>query len=496
MTAQGPNILFIMSDQHVQKVAGCYGDRVALTPNLDRLAAGGVVFDNAYCPSPICTPSRMSTMTGQWPHEQGCWTLEDQLGSERPTWMHALGAGGYRPILAGRMHSVGPDQLHGFAERDIGDCSPNWMGVKRQDLGVLAGAQGPAAVSLERSGRGQSGYQVVDMATTDAACARLRSFGAARRDGDAPPFCLMVGLVLPHCPFVAWREDYDLFDGRVGMPTLPRPAPGREHPWLAGWRRTCGIDAPDPAAVLRARTAYYGLVRRLDIMIGQMLDTLRDEGLADDTLVVYCSDHGEQIGERGLWWKNTFYDESAKVPLIMAWPGRILAGTRCARVVSMIDLNATFVAATGSPALPRSRGRDLLAIAIDPGHPWHDETFSEYVTDIVPHWTGPEATQQRMIRSGRYKLVHVNGYRPLLFDLENDPFELEDRGDDPAFAGIRTALSERVLAGWDPDMIAREVALRRREKDLLAAWGRSIQPASTLRFEIAASDSWLEPRDV
>ena len=130
-----PNLLFIFSDQHARHVAGCYGDQVVATPNIDRIAAEGVRFDNAVCPSPICVPSRMSMLTGRHPFRQSCWTNDDVLPSGTPTWLHAMGAAGYRPALMGRLHAIGPDQLHGYAEREIGDHSPNVPGVPRQSLG-------------------------------------------------------------------------------------------------------------------------------------------------------------------------------------------------------------------------------------------------------------------------------------------------------------------------------------------------------------------------
>lgn len=143
-----PNVLFIFSDQHAQKVAGCYGDDVVRTPNIDRLAQEGVRFDNAYCPSPICTPSRMSMLTARWPHRQECWTNDDMLRSDVPTWLHRAGEAGYRPALIGRMHSIGPDQLHGYAERGIGDHTPNFAGIARFPMGVLEGTNEPDSVSL------------------------------------------------------------------------------------------------------------------------------------------------------------------------------------------------------------------------------------------------------------------------------------------------------------------------------------------------------------
>ena len=487
-----PDILFFFSDQHARHVAGYSGDPLNPTPNLDRLAASGVTFDSAYCPSPICTPSRMSMLTGQWPHEQGCWTLEDQLRSDRPTFAHALGAAGYRTILCGRMHSVGPDQLHGYCERDVGDCSPNWPGAKRQDLGVLSGAQGPSLVSLTRSGRGQSGYEVVDRATTAAALARIEEIRRARAAGSTQPVFLTVSFILPHCPFVAQAEDFDRFAGRVGPPRLPRPDPDTEHPTTAAWRRTAGIENPDPEAVIRARTAYYGLVHRLDAMIGEIMDAWNAAGLGDNALTAYTSDHGEMLGERGLFWKNCFYEESVGVPLLMAWPGRLPAGTRCQRVVNLVDLGATFIEAGGGSVLPRSRGRSLLAVAADPRAPWLDETYSEYVTDHTPQWTGPSTTQQRMVRSGAWKLVVTHGERPQLFDLAGDPDELRDLADDPRHEAVRRDLEARALRGWDAELIRREVALRRREKDLLALWAQKTEPRSVIQFPITAADSWLD----
>lgn len=495
-----PNLLFLFSDQHAQKVAGCYGDPLLPTPNLDRLANRGVVFENAYCASPICTPSRMSLLTGRWPFEQKCWTLEDQLASDLPTYAHALGATGYRTILVGRMHSIGPDQLHGFSERDVGDCSPNWLGVSRQALGVLAGTQGPSApdpaaeiptaVSITRSGPGQSGYEVVDDATTAAASDRLRALAAARAAGDDTPFCLSVGFLLPHAPFVARKEDYSRFDGRVGPPRIPRTEP--EHPWIARWREFTCTDAPAESDVIRARTAYYGLVYALDRRIGILLDLLDEIGLAEDTVVIYASDHGEQIGERDLWWKNTFYEESVKVPLIMAWPGVLPEAQRRSNVVNLIDVGATLIAAAGAPGLPRSRGRSLLDIASDPDAPWLDETFSEYVTDLSSTWTGPEAACQRMLRHGRYKYVHMDGFRHQLFDLESDPLETRDLAENPAYDGVITWCAERVLAGWDPTIIRREVADRCAEKAILRDWGRLTEPPSKLQYAIRDEDSWLD----
>jgi len=493
--ADRPDILFLFSDQHARRVAGAYGDPLGATPNLDALAARGVTFDNAYCPSPICTPSRMSLLTGRWPHEQSCWTLDDMLASDLPTYAHALGAAGYRTISVGRMHSVGPDQHHGFAERLIGDCAPNWMGVARQRLGPLVGAQGPSgpgpdglARSLALSGRGQSGYEVVDDATTVTACDRLADLGRSRRGGDPTPFGMVVGFILPHCPFVARGAEYDRFEGRVPAPSLP--VPGSEPAWLRQWRAEACSEGASEDVIARARTAYWGLVHALDAKIGRIMDALRVAGLNENTLVIYASDHGEHAGERGLWWKNTMYEESAGVPLILSWPGRLPQGTRSGRICNLVDLGATMIAAAGAPPLPRSRGRDLVPFAGDAAA--KGETFVEYVTDLSSPWTGTTAQCIRMVRSGRWKYVHAEGDRPMLFDLETDPDETCDLWNSPDHAKLRADLKTQVLAGWDPAAIRAEVDARCAAKAVLKEWGRQTQPESTAQFMIEDSDNWLE----
>jgi choline-sulfatase len=487
-----PNLLFLFSDQHTQRIAGCYGDPVAHTPNLDRLAHEGVAFDNVYCPSPLCVPSRMSMLTGRYPFEQECWTNDDYLRSDAATWVHAVGAAGYRPALAGRLHSMGPDQLHGYAERMVGDHSPNWGGVPRHDLGVLDKANDPWRQSLERSGVGQSAYQVKDAETAAAACAYLRERSRDRRTGRLDPFCLTVGFLLPHPPYVAWRSDYERFAGRVPPPTFGEP-PSPTHPWEAWWRNNRNIADVDVPTAERARTAYYALVYRLDALIGDVLQCLADEGLDDDTLVVYTTDHGDQLGERGLWWKHTLYEDSIRVPLLMRWRERLPAGERRGNVANLIDVAATMVDALGGPALPHGRGRSLLGAARDAGASWSDEAFSEHCTDRVPAWTGGRPTQQRMVRAGRYKLIHSHGDPSQLFDLATDPHERHDLAGNAQYADVRAHLEARVLDGWDPDAIARRIVERRQDKDVIDAWARQVRPPDEFRWNLLPEHNRLDP---
>ena len=295
-----------------------------------------------------------------------------------------MGAAGYQPVLIGRMHVLGPDQLHGYAERLVGDHSPNHLEGSRVDRGILEGTAGPLRVSLEKSDPGGSAYQVHDEDVTAATIDYLNRLGVQKRAGQpAEPFCLTVGFMLPHPPYVARREDYDLYRDKMTIPKHPEWFSDDLHSHIRWWRQDTGIVEVSDEEIRRARAAYWGLVARVDIMIGQILSALWANDLADKTLIIYTSDHGDMLGEHGLWWKHTFYEESVRVPLIISWPEVLPAGQRCDRVVSALDVNATILDALGAPALPNSSGRSLLGLVGAHGRKvqWEDEAFSEYCSD-------------------------------------------------------------------------------------------------------------------
>jgi len=510
MSDEQPNILFILSDQHAQKVSGCYGDPVIRTPNLDALAAQGVRFTNAYTPSPICVPARMSLLTGQYPHRQQCWTNSDALPSDIPTTAHALGAVGYRPTLIGRLHAIGPDQMHGFARREIGDHISDWYGGEPYSMGVLDKAQRPYKESLINSGPGQNSYELLDRAVTDKTLAELDGIATARDRGERKPFCLHVGYMLPHQPYVADPDLYASYAGKVGPPVLP-PLEHDENSYLSWWRQQTGLTQISEADELRARTAYYALVETLDREIGKVLDRLEQLQLTDNTLIIYASDHGEQLGERGLWWKQTFYDESAKVPLIMKWAGRIASNETRSEIINLVDLSATLVDAGGSPALPGIDGRSLLNLAAPAAaarpdervvqvsdsagnaerETWGTETYSEYCTDGLAAWAGGRVLQSRMIRSGHWKLNYYHGSRHQLFDLKSDPQETHNLIDEPACYPQRDELQAKILSSWNPEAIADTMARRQPQKHLLKAWAQSVKPPEKFKWPTRPEDNWL-----
>jgi choline-sulfatase len=310
--------------------------------------------------------------------------------------------------------------------------------------------------------------------------------------------------MLPHPPYVARREDYALYAERMTMPGKPEAFSDDLHPHLRWWRQHTGSVDVDRETVLRARAAYWGLVTRMDAMIGQILQTLEENDLADNTLIVYTSDHGDMLGEHGLWWKHTFYEESAKVPLIVSWPGTISPGQRCERVVNAVDVTATTIDALGAPALPNAAGKSFLHLLVastddlsserasedaGSGGEWEDLAFSEYCSD---EFCPEGGCYQRMVRLGDWKLNYYHGQEPQLFDLAEDPGELVNRARDPACRSVREELEQRVLADWDPERIAQEMASKRANAEILHGWAQATRPADQFRWNLEPTMNYLE----
>lgn len=495
-----PNILYIESDQHNPAVTGCYGDPVVQTPNLDALAARGVTLSNAYCASPICVPSRMSMLTGRYPHENRVWTNTNILDSAIPTYAHSMGASGYRPIQIGRLHFIGPDQLHGFAERYVGDHSPNYPGSPNPvDHGALEGTAGPARVSLEKSGIGQSAYEIHDEFVTSETVDYLNRLGIRKRSGETiEPFSLSVGLMLPHQPFVARKSDYEKYVGKVQMPRTRDPYSESMHPYFKWWRKRSGIESVTDEEILRCRTAYWALVTRMDEMIGEIVGALKKNGFEDNTMVVYSSDHGEQLGEHDLWWKQTFYEDSAKVPAIISWPNGLPMGRVVPNVINQFDLNATMLDASACDPLPRSHGRSLLNLLRDNQHTsWENIAFSEFCmypqSEGLPYDThaSPNGTVQRMIRYEKWKLNYYHGMPSQLFNLEEDPYEERDLSDDSTHSSTKDELLSMLLESWDPDLISRDIRRIQNDEKIFSSWAANTNPADNYRWDLKPEMDYL-----
>lgn len=474
-TADKPNILVIMTDQHSKNFLGCYGNRIVRTPNLDRLASEGMRFDSAYCPAPLCVPSRMSFMTGRIPSRNRVWSNQCVLPSSTPTWAHALGAAGYETSLIGRMHFKGPDQRHGFENRPIGEPSASMPGARvactdptQRARAYYHGGSGQNRDCVTQAGRGKTTYQLQDEQRIPVACKYLR------RHAKSPgrPFAVVLGLVLPHCPFIAPKELYDYYAKHVDVLEIEP----RQPESVVRFRKQRGILEPLTEHQIRvARAAYYGMCEYVDLLIGQVLDCLEETGLAKNTLVIYTSDHGEMAGEHGCWWKNQYYEGSVGLPLIARLPGKIAPGSASDAVCNLMDLGPTF-AHIADTKIDDADGRSLWP-TMQGRHPysWKNETVSELYE------------VSRMVRSDNWKLwVFDDADRlpPALFNLEDDPNEVHDLAGERRYADIRNELLHRAYKDWDPELVRRGRARNLREYQAVSRWTRAVDPPAPDRTKV------------
>ncbi len=483
MAQERPNVLVLMSDQHSPHLLGCYGNGIVRTPNLDRLAAGGMRFTNAYCPAPLCVPSRMSFMTARLPSRNRVWDNAHVLSSASPCWTHYLGAAGYETALIGRMHFVGADQRHGFERRPLGElcaCHPGspipdgaaWKVIPTVTCGRTRGA-------VEITGTGTTLNQWFDRQVTDATVQYLREKAG---DRDERPFAAAAGFLLPHNPYVAPRELFEYYRDKVDTPTIE----GNQPASVLRQRRKCGVLEPEiPEERVRlARAAYFALCDHFDSLVGEVLDCLDETGLAGNTLVVYTSDHGDMAGEHGLWAKSVYYQASAGASLIARLPGVIQAGNASDAVCNLMDIGPTLVDLAGAGPMNDADGRSLWP-TLQGNHPdnWSDETYSELAD--LQQWprsrNAPDAPYypSRMIRSGKWKLwldADEENLPPVLFDLEADPGEVNDLGESEEHRAVRGELLAKLRTGWDPEEVRRTSTEKNASREVLKAWARAVRP--------------------
>lgn len=438
MTSGTSNLLVIMSDEHQARALSCAG-HFAQTPNLDALAARGTRFTNAYTPCPICVPARASFATGKYVHQTRLWDNAMPYAGQIEGWGHKLQGKGVPVESIGKLHYRAEEDPAGFDTEHIPMMVKDgvgmvWASIRGEEERVLM----PSRMLGDYVGPGDSAYTTYDEAVTK----RTVEWLGERK--DAAPWCLYVGLVAPHFPLVAPQEFYDMYPAKDLPPVKLHPNDGHpRHPWV---QKQFEIDQTEdkfetPEERLAAMSAYYGLTTFLDHNVGRILRELKAGGLSDDTTVIYTSDHGDNVGARGLWGKSNMYEESAAIPLIMAGP-EIKHGV-CETTVSLIDLSTTIADHFGE-TLGDTPGRSLYDIAAEP-EDTDREVFSEY------HAAGA-VTGGFMLRKGRWKLIYYVGFEPELFDLVADPEELTNRAADPACAATLADLTSRLYTICNPEL--------------------------------------------
>jgi len=475
---QRPNILVICSDEHHPRIAGYRGNRWVKTPNLDGLARDGAHFTRAYCTSPVCTPSRMSFISGKYVHQIDNWMIGIPLDRKEMTWPRRLDQAGMQTIMLGKMDFCGDYQDGGFSQHRILRRRPAFAqiplpspyaarmpGYTRPDKRRHIRNVGARSSEIISDGGyiGEAddtiGNYDHDRLVTNWAVEALRNLG---QRGQQAPWALFVGLLQPHWPFRV-PEPYasmylpDAYDWPVEA-LFPN---GRLHPALQTFQRGLDLGTVTEEMLRKVLATYYGMVTCLDDMIGEMLAALEAAGQADNTHVIYTSDHGESLGEHGLFYKQCAYEGSVGVPLILRGPG-ITAGEACDWPVSLVDLYPTILDMAGLEAEDDCPGTSWLPLLRGETEGRPDWAFSEFHGNFFPDdWF--------MLVRDRFKYVHYVNHAPSLFDIDADPREINDLAARTEYADTLRAFAELLQSLLDPVAVSQRA---KRDLGLIDAQGR------------------------
>ncbi|MYB35196.1 MAG: choline-sulfatase [Gammaproteobacteria bacterium] len=459
-----PNILLIQADQLMAIALRAYGNPACHTPSLDRLVRKSILFENAYCNFPLCAPSRASMATGQLSSRIGVYDNAAELPASVPTYAHYLRDSGYQTTLSGKIHFIGPDQYHGFEERLTPDIYPadfSWV-PKWGDEGERDTND---ARSILISGICEDSIQIqFDEMVTRETIQYLENLGRLK---NPDPFFLQVSFTHPHEPYLCQKEHWDIYEKReIPPPSVAALSPDQHDPHsrrlLADFSMLDTVFRDTDIA--RARRAYFGSISFLDEKIGKILKTLSDINMTRDTVVIFTSDHGDMLGEKGLWFKKHFFESSLRVPMFISIPGQ--SARTATTTVSLVDLLPTLMGlAEGigwSSDIEQLEGTDLLEVIN--GYAQLDRPlYAEYLAEST---TSP----MFMILRKPYKFIWSNDDPCLLYHLDNDPGELINLAHDPQHTGMVNAFVDEVKKKWDCSRLTRQVieSQRRRHKILNA----------------------------
>ena len=435
---------------------GNSGHPVVQTPHLDRLSEQSYTFANAYCNSPICTPSRLSLLTGRYPHQIGAWDLGAIADRRYQTWGDHLTNAGYETVLCGRTHFNGTDRLLGFSHRLLDDL-PRWCHTTGRPPRRTPDARRGSNSHVTECGPGDHEHTRYDRNVTDLAVDFLREKAAA---SDDKPFLLYCGFMHPHFPLIAPPEFYSLYDpDALELPATWNEPLESQHPVIQHHRWAWRNDIPPPEATVRcALASYYALVSSLDAQIGRILEAIDTSLLRENTIVIYTSDHGEMAGHHGIWQKQCFYEPAVKVPLMLRMPSGETG--RVAQNVSLVDVLPTLLEIADLETPSDLPGDSLLGIAQHEANERTRAVLSEY------HHMGM-LNAGFMLKRGDYKLCHYVGSEPQLFNVAVDPLENDDLAPKPEYTVRRSEVEAALHALLDPereDARAKENQSARRSK--------------------------------
>ena len=449
MPKSRPNVLFLMDDEHRADVLGYAGNSVVKTPHLDKLAERAVVFDNAYAAAPICVPGRQCLMSGQLPLNCGCQNYGEDLQPGHETFARAFTREAYHTVACGKLHHMGTDQMQGWRQRIGADCHvmPEFIADRNKDAyAAQAKARGwlkwSEAKEIQKAGPADSRQHSNDRYALQGALDFIRFHYADhgyQRSLPNEPVLLKVSFIQPHYPYFADADLIRYYYDRVS-PFLNEPV--FDHPFLRRLQVRPGVDATEHE-LRTATAAYYAMIETVDDYFRQIIEALANVGQnIDDWIIVYTSDHGEMLGEHGLWEKQKFFEASVRVPLFIRYPKAFPEARRVLENVSHCDLFATLCELAGLPAPTGTDSRSLVPLMRNVSSDWDDTVISQY------------STTNFMVKQGALKYQrYAPGEPELLFDLQRDPSErqnfLNDSSYSNALAQLRHRLAEYIAGGAD-----------------------------------------------
>ena len=461
--AQRPNILWLLTDQHVPSISGFEGNSVIRTQHLDKLAARSVQFDAAICSSPVCTPSRMSMMTGREVHRCGAWNNHWVIFPEHPTWPGHFVQHGYRTCLVGKMHFGGKNQMNGFQHRPYGDLK-HGLGHQPdpiENFPCHGGAGGACETTIPES-------LTQDVIVTRETLSFLLE--QQDREPETPWFCC-ASYIRPHPPFTTPGRYMRYYRDKVPDISTPPDAYEKLDPFSKNLSNNESGQQLSDEQRMRGREGYYACIDFVDDCIGELLDGLEKAEAMDNTIIIYTSDHGEMAGEHGLWGKGIYFEESIRVPLLICGPGIEPGHHRVADPVSLMDLFPTMCSLAGLPQPDSPGGLDGVDASVvlrDPTQPgprtyvpsgyysWGVRAKGAFSpSEDEPHQA------MRTLRSRDWKYVEIEKGDPLLFDLANDPHEMTNLATDPQHADRIKEMRDALHKGFSWDGVHRQFALDR-----------------------------------
>jgi arylsulfatase A-like enzyme len=486
MSEKSPNVLWICTDQQRFDTLGCYENPYIDTPNLDKLAGEGILFEKAYCQSPVCTPSRASFMTGRYPRTTRCRQNGQMIPSEERLISKILAEKGYYCGLSGKLH-LAPcsPEICNISENRIDDgfCEYHWShhpaGVGTGGIPESGGCNWPGneysrwlykkGVPFERTNYDKKGYVQIGVAepyhqtTWCAECAgEWIEYAAAYP--DCPPWFYIINLFDPHHAFDPPSDLLEKYLAREDTLPLPSYLPGEldgkplfqklDHAGAYNVPHQYEYDAMTEDDHRLVKAAYYAMIELVDHAVGRLMDCLKRNGLIENTIVIFCSDHGEMLGDHGIYLKGPyFYEGMSHVPLIMSWPGHFPAGTRSGALVELVDIVPTIAELCVGKIEPGIQGRSLVPLTHGASSALHrSSVYCEYY-NAMPWHDDPKAFAT-MVFNGHFKLCRYHGLAGELYDLEKDPLERKNLWDNADYSAWKSELlvemTDRMAQTVDP----------------------------------------------